>query len=175
MVGLAGLTTTLFLYYPEDFDKSVFPLLLLFGFLAGAGGATFSVGIPKTSYWFPSHQQGYALGVYAGVGNVGPGVFNFLIPILIGVLGLTGAYFGWLVFLMAATVMYALLASDSFYFQLRRQKIGPHEARTISGKLQQDVFPSGGTLKSLKNPRPTIAPGFWFFFTPSRSAGGSPP
>lgn len=150
IIGLAGITGILFLYYPNEFNASLFPLLLFFGFLGGAGGATFSVGIPKTSYWFPKHRQGYALGVYAGAGNIGPGVFNYVMPLLIGALGLAGAYLGWLVFLIVATAVYAFFAVDSYYFQLVQNDIDHERAKNISKDLGQDVFPSGGTWPSLK-------------------------
>lgn len=150
IIGVTGITGILFLYYPNEFDASLFPLLLFFGFLGGAGGATFSVGIPKTSYWFPKHQQGYALGVYAGAGNIGPGVFNYFIPLLIGVVGLTGAYLGWLLFLIIATAIYAFYAADSYYFQLLQNDMEHQSAKSIAGDLGQEVFPSGGTWASLK-------------------------
>ncbi len=150
IIGLAGITGMLFLYYPGEFDASLFPLLLFFGLLGGAGGATFSVGIPKTSYWFPKDKQGYALGIYAGVGNIGPGVFNYIIPLLIAALGLAGAYFGWLVFLIVATAVYAFFAADSYYFQLVRNDVDHDRAKSISKDLGQNVFPSGGTWASLK-------------------------
>ena len=150
VAGMAGLVSLLFLYYPGDFDASLFPFLLLFGFLGGAGGATFSVGIPQTSYWFPKHRQGFALGVYAGVGNIGPGLFNYAIPLLIGFWGLTWAYSGWLLFLVIATGLYALFAVDSYYFQLVEKGVGREEAEGISEKLGQNVFPSGGAWLSLK-------------------------
>ncbi len=150
IAGMAGVTGLLFLYYPTNFDASLFPLLLFFGFIGGAGGATFSVGIPKTSYWFPQKRQGFALGFYAGAGNIGPGVFNFVIPLLIGTWGLTGAYFGWLSFIVIATVIYAMFAVDAYYFQLIEKGIDDDKARDISRKLGQEVFPSGGAWKSLK-------------------------
>lgn len=150
IIGLAGITGMLYLYYPDEFDKSLFPLLLFFGVLGGAGGATFSVGVPKTSYWFPKERQGHALGIYAGIGNIGPGVLNYVIPVLIGALGLAAAYLGWLVFLITATVIYAIFAMDSYYSQLVKKGVKHDKAKSIATELGQEVFPSGGTWISLK-------------------------
>jgi NNP family nitrate/nitrite transporter-like MFS transporter len=150
IIGLAGITGVLYFYYPDNFDTSLFPLLLFFGFLGGAGGATFSVGVPKTSYWFPKHKQGYALGIYAGAGNIGPGVFNYIIPLLVGIWGLTGAYFSWLIFLIIATAVYAYFALDSYFFQLVEEDVPPDEAKEIAQDLGQNVHPSGSTWQSLK-------------------------
>lgn len=160
MAGLAGITLLLFLYYPDEFDAGLFPLLLIFGVLGGAGGATFTVGAPKTSYWFSQKKQGYALGVYAGLGNIGPGVINYLIPVLIGAIGLAFAYLSWFVFLLVATLVYACYATDSYYFQMVRKGATADEARRIGSSMGQDVFPSGGASdslkKSAKNPRTWI-------------------
>lgn len=150
ILGLAGITSMLYLYYPNEFDSSLFPLLLFFGVLGGAGGATFTVGAPKTSYWFPKKRQGYALGVYAGLGNIGPGVLNYVIPVLIGAVGLAAAYLGWLVFLIVATIIYAYFAMDSYYFQLIKKGEKIESARSIGNDLGHDVFPSGSTRESLK-------------------------
>lgn len=149
VVGLACVTGTLFAFYPEDFDERFYWPFVLFGVLGGAGGATFSVGVPQTSYWFPKHQQGWALGVYAGAGNIGPGVFNFVIPVLIGVVGLAGAYAGWLGFMVIATAVYALTAVDPYFFQLQRQQFEPAEIREIAAANGQEVFPSGSARESL--------------------------
>lgn len=151
VAGMAGLVTLLVLFYPAAPDGLVFPLLLVFGLLAGAGGATFSVGIPQTSYWFPARRQGYALGVYAGAGNVGPGLFNLAVPLLIGLWGLTGAYTAWLLLIVGATAAYAFFAVDAYYFQLTRKGVEREEAKRIAGTLGQDVFPSGSTWASLKD------------------------
>ncbi|HET8860942.1 MFS transporter [Marivirga sp.] len=150
ILGLTGITTVLYLYYPSEFDSRLFPLLLFFGVLGGAGGATFTVGAPKTSYWFPKKRQGYALGVYAGLGNIGPGVINYIIPVLIGVIGLTAAYFSWLLFLVFATLLYAYFAMDAYYFQLINNGETDENAKSIGNDLGQDVFPSGSTRDSLK-------------------------
>lgn len=148
--GIAGLVAVLALTYPENFDARLYPLLLLFGVFAGAGGATFSVGITQTSYWYPAERQGFALGAFAGAGNIGPGVMNYAMPVLVGVVGLTWAYSGWLVFVLLVTVVYALFAVDSYYFQLVARGVDEAEAKRIAATLGQDVFPTGSTWESLK-------------------------
>lgn len=150
IAGTGGLVVTLFLTYPENFDMSLYPLLVLFGFLAGAGGATFSVGITQTSYWYPSHKQGFALGAFAGVGNIGPGMVVYVLPVLIGIGGLAMAYSTWLVFLIVVTAVYAVFAVDPYFFQLRKNGKGDDEAKQIADELGQDIFPSGGTWNSLR-------------------------
>jgi NNP family nitrate/nitrite transporter-like MFS transporter len=44
--------------------------VLVFGFLLGFAGASFAVGVPFVSKWYPPDRQGFALGVY-GVGMGG--------------------------------------------------------------------------------------------------------
>lgn len=150
IIGLAGVTSMLYLYYPDEFDASLFPLLLFLGVLGGAGGATFTVGAPKTSYWFSKEKQGYALGIYAGLGNIGPGILNYMIPVLIGIVGLAAAYLSWLLFLIFTTIVYAWFAMDSYYFQLKKQGETDEVAQQVGADLGQDVFPSGSTWGSLK-------------------------
>ena len=150
IIGIAGLTVTLFLTYPENFDMDIYPLLVLFGLLAGAGGATFSVGITQTSYWYPSDKQGFALGAFAGIGNIGPGMVVYVLPVLIGVWGLAMAYSAWLIFVLVVTGVYAVYAVDPYYFQLRKKGRDADDARQIADELGQDIFPSGGTWDSLK-------------------------
>lgn len=156
-IGIGGVVAMLVLFYPDDFDIWLYPFLLLFGILAGCGGATFSVGIAQTSYWYPSDRQGFAMGAFAGAGNIGPGVFNYAMPVAIGIVGLTWAYAGWFTFMVVVTIFYALFAVDSYYFQLRKRGIDREKAKEISETLGQDVFPAGSTRESLKqssaNPR----------------------
>jgi len=151
LVGTGGLVVTLFLTYPADFDMGLYPVLVLFGFLAGAGGATFSAGITQTSYWYPSDRQGFALGAFAGIGNIGPGMVVYVLPVLIGVWGLTTAYSTWFVFVLVVTAIYAVYAVDPYYFQLLNQGNSPEASREIADELGQDIFPSGGTWDSLRS------------------------
>lgn len=150
IMGTGGLVLMLFLTYPENFDMKLYPLLVFFGFLAGAGGATFSAGITQTSYWYPSDKQGFALGAFAGIGNIGPGMVVYVLPVLIGIWGLTMAYSTWLVFLIVVTAVYAVFAADPYYFQLLKKGKSDDEAQQIADELGQDIFPSGGTWDSLR-------------------------
>jgi NNP family nitrate/nitrite transporter-like MFS transporter len=58
---------------------SSYGALLGAGFLLGAAGATFAVGVPFVAEWFPPGRQGFALGVY-GMGNIGTAVAAFSVP-----------------------------------------------------------------------------------------------
>lgn len=56
-----------------------YPALLVGGFLLGLSGASFAIGIPFVSRWYPPERRGYALGIY-GVGNVGTAIAGFTSP-----------------------------------------------------------------------------------------------
>jgi len=157
IAGMAGLTGLLYTSYPSGIGASDLPLLLFLGTLCGAGIATFSPGINLTSYWTPKAEQGRALGFYAGLGNLAPGIFTLIIPTALVVVGLPGAYALWLVILATGTAVFALVARNSFWFQLRRDGVPPEEARTVASEMGQELFPSGNLVDSLKvsmrNPR----------------------
>ncbi|MDA8252406.1 MAG: MFS transporter, partial [Rhodospirillales bacterium] len=71
IVGMWGLV--FILVTVPHITAALYPIVLLFGFMSGCGVASFSVGIPQVSYWFPRNRQGTALGIYGGVGNLAPG------------------------------------------------------------------------------------------------------
>lgn len=148
-VGMAGLCSLLYFVGPEQLTISSYPFLLLFALLSGCGIATFSVGIGQVSYWYPREKQGWALGAYAGFGNIAPGLFSYLIPLLIGVIAITGTYLIWLIFLLIGIGYYALAAPNAHYFQLRKQGHSREESRDIAGKHGQELFPQGGALEGL--------------------------
>ena len=78
--------------------------LLGAGFLLGATGATFAIGIPFVAEWVPPNRQGLALGIY-GVGNVGTAVAAFSVPAIRDSAGqeVAGLVFG------AVIAVYALI------------------------------------------------------------------
>lgn len=57
---------------------------LIIAFLCGMGGGDFSSFMPSTSMFFPKRLQGTALGLQAGVGNLGVSIVQFVTPWIIG-------------------------------------------------------------------------------------------
>ena len=64
----------------------VFAMLAVF---SGFGGGNFASSMSNISFFFPKRLQGTALGLNAGLGNLGVSVMQFLIPIVI-----TAGFFG---------------------------------------------------------------------------------
>ncbi len=150
IVGMAGLLGIIWFFYPDRLTLKLYPLLLLFGLLCGCGIATFSVGIGQVSYWFPQSKQGAALGTYAGLGNLAPGMFSFLLPLALKSWGLTGAYLAWLLFLIIGTAVYAYFGRNAWYFQLVAAGQPPERAREIARARGQELFPASSLTESLK-------------------------
>lgn len=149
IVGMVGLTGILFARWPDL--SGLFPWVLLFAVLTGAGVATFSVGIAQTSYWFPQSKQGVALGTYAGLGNTAPGWWVLTVPAIVLAVGLPMAYGIWLIFLLVGTAVYAWVAIDAYYFQTRTRALSPDQRVAVSRELGQELFPKGETVQSLKD------------------------
>lgn len=149
IVGMAGLALVIHTLYPDHLTHAFFPLLLVLGLLCGSGIATFSVGIGQVSYWFPQRRQGFALGTYAGVGNLAPGLFSFLLPVALSGFGLGTAYLAWLAFLVVGTALYFLLGQNAPYFQLRDAGTAPDAARTRARAGGQELFPAGSAVDTL--------------------------
>lgn len=149
VVGMVGLTTMILLYYPDGFTRAFYVPTLVFGALSGSGIATFSVGASQVSYWYSKRKQGRALAVFAGVGNLAPGLFSLILPVAMVSLDLGGAYVVWLGLLIAGTALYGLFGRNAWYFQYVRSGSTPQEARTRAEEQGQELFPSGGMMRSL--------------------------
>ena len=148
VIGLGGVTLLLNVAYPAHMH-GLYGLILILGMLSGCGIATFSVGIGQTSYWYPIKKQGMALGTYAGLGNLAPGLFSLILPFYLQSYGFFSAYFAWFLFLLMGTIVYAFTGINSYYFQFR--KAGKSEAESVAEarKLGQELFPSGNVRESL--------------------------
>jgi NNP family nitrate/nitrite transporter-like MFS transporter len=150
VLGMAGLWFIVATRYPDNLTPALYPVLLLLGLLCGCGIATFSVGISQVSYWFPQQRQGSALAIYAGVGNLAPGLFSLVLPFALQTLGLAGSYAAWLAFLVLGTILYALLGRNAWYFQLLDSGVARDEAQTRAREMGQQLFPAGRLVDTLR-------------------------
>lgn len=66
-------------------------VLLALAIACGIGGGTFSGYMPSTGYFFPKRLSGTALGIQAGIGNLGMSVIQLVGPVLMtsGLFGIT--------------------------------------------------------------------------------------
>ena len=146
-VGVAGITL-MFGLYPAP-RPSHYPFFLLFGILSGCGIATFSAGIPSVSYWYPQKAQGSALALYAGLGNLAPGMFALLLPYLVVSLGFTISYVLWLGILVLLVVLVFIYMQDAPYFQYREMgiEIDPDALLLVCG---EELLPSGKAMDSIR-------------------------
>lgn len=58
--------------------------LLSLAFMCGIGGGSFSGYMPSTGYFFPKRLSGTALGLQAGIGNLGMSIIQLVGPLLMG-------------------------------------------------------------------------------------------
>jgi NNP family nitrate/nitrite transporter-like MFS transporter len=156
VLGMVGLTAVVFLLYPGGLSAGLYPLLLVLGVLSGCGIATFSPGISQVAYWFPQKRQGAALGAFAGIGNLAPGLFSLLLPLALSGLGLGTSYLIWLVFLILGTGLYYRLGRNSPYFQYLARGVSSKKARELARQDGQEIFPAGSLVDSL-----TISARIW--------------
>jgi len=64
-------------------NTTTFPTLLVLALLCGLGGGNFSSSMSNISFFFPKERKGSALGVNAGLGNLGVSSVQFLAPLVI--------------------------------------------------------------------------------------------
>lgn len=151
LCGMAGLLAVVALLYPHNLNPGLYPLLLVLALLGGCGIATFSVGAGQVAYWHPKNRQGLALAVFAGAGNLAPGLFSMLIPIALVSLGLVWSYASWLALLAVGMAVYWASGENAWYFQLLAKGVPDDEARKQAWKEGQELFPSGSLRESLGN------------------------
>jgi NNP family nitrate/nitrite transporter-like MFS transporter len=104
--------------------KTSFQTMLLLALLCGFGGGNFASSMANISFFFPKEQKGTALGLNAGLGNLGVSTMQFVVPLVItaGVFGALGgqpqqlvrpgggqlwlqnAGFVWVPFVLASTI-----------------------------------------------------------------------
>lgn len=69
-----------------------YPTMLTLALLCGFGGGNFASSMANISFFFPKAEKGYALGMNAGLGNLGVSVVQFVVPLVItmGIFGSIG-------------------------------------------------------------------------------------
>ncbi|MGL5244110.1 MAG: MFS transporter [Sarcina sp.] len=149
IIGMSGLSIVM-AFFQADLSNH-YTLLFILALLSGCGIATFSVGISQTSYWFPQSKQGIALGLYGGIGNLAPGIFALLLPnVALPILGLSGSYLAWLIFLIVGTIIYIIIGQNAWYFQLVDKGVSKQEAKKIAAEQYgEELFPKNKVSESL--------------------------
>lgn len=87
------LLPTVWLGFAVQDPATPFWVFVAIAMLCGFGGANFSSSMSNISFFYPKQRQGMALGLNAGLGNVGVSVAQFVVPLVITV-GLFGALGG---------------------------------------------------------------------------------
>ena len=73
--------------------KPLYVLIAIFALLCGFGGGNFASSMANISFFYPQSQKGTALGLNAGLGNLGVSTVQFVVPLVIGI-GLFGSFGG---------------------------------------------------------------------------------
>lgn len=73
--------------------ETPYATFLILALLCGFGGGNFASSMSNISFFFPKAQKGAALGLNAGLGNLGVSVVQFVVPIIITA-GVFGAFGG---------------------------------------------------------------------------------
>ncbi len=89
-----------------------FSAVILFGFFLGFAGASFAVGVPFVSRWYPAARQGMALGLY-GIGMGGTVLGGLTAPRIADRWGLTAPFVVAMVLVGAMAIVFWLLARDA--------------------------------------------------------------
>ena len=152
VVGLGALSV-LFTLYPVETPgsmKGLYPVVLLLGCLAGCGIATFSVGASQSNYWFAKNRQGYASGIYGGLGTTSAGILAFALPLLLHQFGFTAAYYILTGVMLVGLLLYVWLGANPPYFQFLKAGKSEEVARDNALACGQELFPKGNAATSLK-------------------------
>jgi MFS transporter, NNP family, nitrate/nitrite transporter len=109
--------------YAVQDPATAYATMLVLALLCGLGGGNFASSMANISFFFPKEKKGTALGLNAGLGNLGVSAMQFVVPLVItsGVFGglggapqtvaktgellwLQNAAFVWVPFVLAAAI-----------------------------------------------------------------------
>lgn len=104
-----------------------FAQLLLIALFLGVAGASFAIGIPFVSAWFPPERQGTALGIY-GTGNIGTAIAAIVAPRV-------AEQFGW-PWVFWSLVPLLLLSAGLMWVAGRDSPRGVRSTATLASRLK---------------------------------------
>jgi MFS transporter, NNP family, nitrate/nitrite transporter len=107
LLSFVAIAPVLFLAF-----ATAYPALLAGGLLLGLAGASFAIGVPFVSAWFPPERRGFALGIY-GMGNAGTAISGFATPRIASSAGRPWAFGIVAVGLAALGVAFLLVGRDA--------------------------------------------------------------
>lgn len=107
LVSLASMVPVTFLALVHSYSA-----MIAGGFVLGVAGASFAIGVPFVSSWFPPERRGMALGIF-GAGNLGTAIANFVTPRAYSHWGKETTYLAVAGVLALTVVLTALLAHNS--------------------------------------------------------------
>lgn len=78
--------------YAVQNPSTPYEIFILLAVLCGLGGGNFASSMANISFFYPKAQKGTALGLNAGLGNLGVSIVQFVVPLVItaGVFGALG-------------------------------------------------------------------------------------
>lgn len=118
-----------------------YPAMIAGGLVLGVSGASFAIGVPFVSAWFPPERRGFALGVY-GAGNLGTAVANFVTPRAYGHWGKETTYLMVVAALAVTSAVTFLLARNSPTWQ-------PSEGRLLAKSIGALRLPATRELSAI--------------------------
>ena len=93
LATLSLLIPTIWMGFALQDPNTSFGTFVIIALLCGLGGGNFASSMSNISFFYPKSQQGTALGLNAGLGNLGVSTAQFLVPAVIG-FALFGAFGG---------------------------------------------------------------------------------
>ncbi|HMV55525.1 MAG TPA: NarK family nitrate/nitrite MFS transporter, partial [Rhodocyclaceae bacterium] len=83
------LVPALWIGFAAQNPDTPYPVMLVLALLCGFGGGNFASSMANISFFYPQAQKGTALGLNAGLGNLGVSTVQFIVPLVItaGVFG----------------------------------------------------------------------------------------
>jgi NNP family nitrate/nitrite transporter-like MFS transporter len=100
----------------------------------GLAGGSFAVGVAYVSRWYPTEQQGTALGVF-GLGNVGASITHFVAPFVMVAFGWPTVARVWAMALVAMAIVFWIVAKEDPVAAAQRAR------RTPAGSLATRLAP----------------------------------